>query len=90
MSRETFHSAFSKHIARLEKEKVKQVLISFAKHAAVLSSHLDWEVVSNYGMEFKRRPIGIVTLILDELATKQPAGTYLAEVMNQAQDEIKA
>jgi len=89
MSRETYHMVFNKHIARLEKEKVKQVLISFAKYAPLLSSHLDWEVVNNYGMEFKRRPIGIVSLILDELASKFPTCAYLCEAMGVAQSEIK-
>lgn len=90
MSRETYHLVFNKHITRLEKEKVKQVLICFAKHAPLLSSHLDWEVVNNYGMEFKRRPIGIVSLILDELANKFPTSAYLCEAMSLAQSEIKS
>jgi hypothetical protein len=75
---------FNKHITRLEKEKVKQVLISFAKHAPMISSHLDWEVVNNYGMEFKKRQIGIVSLILDELANKHTNSAYLTEIMAQA------
>lgn len=89
MSRESFHNVFNKHITRLEKERVKQVLICFAKYAPVLSSRLDWEVVNNYGMEFKRRHIGIVSLILDELANKYTVG-YLSEIMRKAQAEIKA
>ena len=49
----------------------------------MLSSRLDWEVVNNYGMEFKRRHIGIVCLILDELVNKYTVG-YLSEVMKKA------
>jgi len=46
MPRDVHYTMFAKLIARLEKEKVKQVLICFAQNAPRLAGYLDYEVAN--------------------------------------------
>lgn len=89
MSRNLFFSVFSPLFAKFEKERVKQVIAYFAKHAVPLSCCLDFEVSTKFGRQFKKRPLNIVQQLLELYIKKVFDSAYAVEVIQKALSELK-
>lgn len=89
MSRSNYYNLFNQHFARFERERVKQVLLYFSKHAIALSSFIDFEVCTKNGWEFKRRSHSTVTLLLESFVKKNCSSLYLQEVVQKALFDLK-
>ena len=88
MPREVHFTMFGKLIVRLEKEKIKQVLICFAQNAPRLASYLDFEIVNE--KHFKKRETPLVKNLLDDIAKRFSTSIFIKELVDAAKEEINS
>lgn len=65
-------------------------MMCIVRNAAVLSSHLDYEVVNNQGKQFRYRKLLLIELLVDEFSKRFSGTPYLKEAADQAKAELKS